>query len=180
MTIPRGPKGVIVFGSARSDGNTGHVVSHLARHTGFQVVDLNTLHIGYFDYEQTNTEDDFMPTIRKILEHDIVIFATPVYWYTMSAVLKTFFDRLSDLLKWHKEAGRQLRGKSMGLVSTSEKPGIADAFAYPFVQTAAYLGMDFLGHFHFKTTKGKLTEDVITEMQAVANEMLAPVQDVQT
>jgi len=140
--------------------------------TGFDVIDLNHLAIGYFDYNRGEVEDDFMPTIRKVLEYDSIVFATPVYWYTMSAVLKTFIDRLSDLLKWHKATGRQLRGKSMSIVSTSEEPNIEEEFAFPFERTAAYLGMDFLGHEHFHTTRGTLTPDVLTLMQEYAQQLL--------
>jgi len=167
--------GVIVFGSARSDGNTGRVVSSLAAMTGFDIIDLNQLEIGYFDYDRANGEDDFMPTIRKILEYEIIVFATPVYWYTMSAVLKTFFDRISDLLKWHKETGRQLRGKSMSVVSTSETPDIEKEFAFPFVRSSAYLGMDFIGHVHFNTTRGEVTPEVTESMREYARQLLSPI-----
>ena len=54
-----------------------------------------------------------------IQKYDTIIFATPVYWYSMSGTLKTFFDRLSDLLHYKKELGRQMRGKKMAMISNS-------------------------------------------------------------
>jgi multimeric flavodoxin WrbA len=42
---------------------------------------------------------------------------TPVYWYTMSGIMKVFFDRFSDLLRIEKDLGRKLRGKSMAVIS---------------------------------------------------------------
>jgi multimeric flavodoxin WrbA len=160
-------RGIIIFGSARSDGNTSLVVEELASISGFEVVDLNVLDIGYFDYI-TPPADDFMPTIRKLLQADVIVFATPVYWYAMSAILKTFFDRFSDLLHWHKEVGRAFRGKSMCVVSTSEKPAIHEAFTFPFKSTARYLGIEYLGHCHCRTEKGKIPEDALVSLRTFA------------
>jgi multimeric flavodoxin WrbA len=173
MTTRTPPKGIIVFGSARSDGNTGSVVQMLASITGFDVIDLNVLDIRYFDYASAQ-DDDFMHTILKVLEYDVIVFATPVYWYAMSAVLKTFFDRLSDLLHWHKQIGRQFRSKSMGVVSTSGKTTIHEAFAYPFVSTARYLGMEYLGHCHCWTTGDEIPKESAAAMAIFVEDVLTP------
>jgi multimeric flavodoxin WrbA len=34
-----------------------------------------------------------------VLAHDQIILATPIYWYAVSAAMKNFLDRLSDLLE---------------------------------------------------------------------------------
>jgi len=39
-------------------------------------------------------DDDFMGIVKKIIEADIVVFGTPVYWGDLSESLKTFLDRL--------------------------------------------------------------------------------------
>lgn len=39
-------------------------------------------------------EDDMDPYYDMILEADVIIFATPVYWFNMTAQLKVFIDRL--------------------------------------------------------------------------------------
>ena len=43
----------------------------------------------YYDYEYKNQNDDFLPTIKKILAYDLILFITPVYWYSMSGIMKT-------------------------------------------------------------------------------------------
>ena len=55
-----------------------------------------------------------------ISKYDTIIFATPVYWYSMSGILKVFIDRITDLLTIEKELGRKLRGKKMAVVSQIE------------------------------------------------------------
>lgn len=88
------------MGSSRSNGNTKSVVDYLmSLNYNIQLIDLNQYKISYYDYDLKNAEDDFMNLIPKVLEFDTIVFATPIYWYTMSAQMKTFFDRISDLLK---------------------------------------------------------------------------------
>lgn len=38
-------------------------------------------------------KDDAAEIIKKMLEADVIVMATPVYFYTMSAQMKTFIDR---------------------------------------------------------------------------------------
>lgn len=41
--------------------------------------------------------DDMKNALKKVSESDILVFATPVYYYGMSGQLKTFLDRLNPL-----------------------------------------------------------------------------------
>ncbi len=89
------------------------------------------------------------PSLKDIADnYDLIVFATPVYWYSMSGLMKNFFDRISDCLKIEKPTGRKLRGKSMALMicgsETAETPG----FDIPFKLSAEYLGMNYLGYVH--------------------------------
>lgn len=43
--------------------------------------------------------DDYNNIIDRILPHDILIFSTPIYWYSMTGVMKNFIDRWSQTLK---------------------------------------------------------------------------------
>lgn len=58
--------------------------------------------------------DDYLNLMKQILDkYETLILATPVYWYSMSGIMKVFFDRLTDLLTIEKELGRKLRGKKI-------------------------------------------------------------------
>ncbi len=142
-------QGVILQASSRSTGHTTTIVRHLNQYLGFDIIDLKSLRIGYFDYAHQNATDDFIPLMKKVVrDYDTLLFASPVYWYSMSAEMKTFFDRLSDLLKTEKDVGRQLRGKRMAVLSCSESDDAPTSFYTPFILSADYLGMEFLGHGH--------------------------------
>lgn len=47
--------------------------------------------------EKCFQEDDMENLIEKVLNADIIVFATPVYFYTMSAQMKIFIDRLTPI-----------------------------------------------------------------------------------
>ncbi|WP_289664301.1 flavodoxin family protein [Flavobacterium panacagri] len=157
-------KKVIILGSSRKNGNTTRIVDEIAKEYHIDVVNLSDYSISYYDYESKNIDDDFLPLIRGIIEkYDTLIFATPIYWYNMSGIMKVFFDRISDLIRIEKETGRKLRGKEIGVITNSHDNQIEDSFYIPFQKTADYLGMEYLGHSHFnantlnQTTKIELT-----------------------
>ncbi len=152
---------VIILGSARSDGNTRKVVDFLQKKFGHDLIDLNDYRINYFDYDNNHRNDDFLPLMKKLAsQYQSIIFATPVYWYSMSAIMKTFFDRISDLLIWEKDLGRSLRGKSMGVVSCSGHDDLTEGFDMPFRESANYLGMNYFGHTHAWVEDEILKEEV--------------------
>ena len=142
-------KAVIIQASSKSFGNTHKVVKHLNSQNQFDVIDIKTKNIGAFEYDFSNADDDFLPLMEEIIaNYDTIIFATPVYWYAMSGTLKNFFDRISDLLHYQKELGRQLRGKNMAMMSNSTENDRKTGFEMPFIESANYLGMQYLGDVH--------------------------------
>ena len=122
-------KKVIILGSSRSKGNTANSIAAISEKHNIDVIDLNNYTISYYDYESKNLNDDFLPLIKSIIEnYDTLIFATPVYWYNMSGIMKVFFDRLTDLLEIEKPLGRKLRGMKMGAISCSNGNNLGNIF----------------------------------------------------
>ena len=149
-------KTVIILGSSRSDGDTATVIQNLKALSGFDSIDLRAYNISYYDYEHHNSTDDFIPLMRNIIaQYDTIIFATPIYWYTMSGILKVFFDRISDLLTIEKDLGRRLRGKGFAVLSCSFNSEVSEPFWHPFRSTAEYLGMNYLAQTHINDLHDK-------------------------
>ncbi len=165
--------GVIILGSSASHGNTRKVVDRLMEKTGFDLIDLRDYSIGYFDYLHENRGDDFIPLMRQLTEkYETFVFASPIYWYSMSAIMKTFFDRISDLLKIEKDLGRTLRGKNMAALSCS---GHDDQGAYywkPFELSADYLGMHYKGHIHTVVENAIISSDSIDRIDDFTRTLL--------
>ena len=142
-------KTVIIQGSANPNGNTQKIVADLQEKLNADVLDLSTKNILSFDYQFANQEDDFSKTIHEILDtYDAIIFATPVYWYTMSGILKNFFDRFTDGLLHDKTLGRKFEGKKMGAIACGSDKNPIESFFVPFQKSAVYLKMNYLGDAH--------------------------------
>ncbi|SEK72948.1 Multimeric flavodoxin WrbA [Aquimarina amphilecti] len=161
-------KGIIVQGSSRSNGDTNTVVSYLKNMTGFEVVDLNQRDINYFDYE-FNNKDDFEIIFKNIVQnYQTIVLVTPVYWYTMSGIMKVFLDRISDYLYKEKDFGRMLRGKEMAMISCSNDNDRVEEFPLPFSRSAEYLGMQYLGDIHTWVNDNEISVEVKEKINAFA------------
>lgn len=139
---------IIIQGSSRSKGNTNKIVEILREGLRCDLIDLNLHTINHYNYEHKNKHDDFLMLMRQIVEYDLIIFITPVYWYSMSGLMKTFFDRITDCLKIEKETGRKLRGKYMAAISCGSDDNEIEGFFVPFQKSADYLGMTYIGNIH--------------------------------
>lgn len=142
-------KTIIISGSSRRNGDTTKVAIKLSELLNTEIIHLIDFNISHYDYEHKNADDDFLKVITKLISgYDTFVFATPVYWYSMSGIMKVFFDRLSDLLTVEKDLGRQLRGKNMAIITSSIGNHLGDNFWLPFKATADYLDMNYLENTH--------------------------------
>ena len=160
---------VIILGSARKNGNTSQMVSELIKMANYHVIDLNDYNFSYFDYEHNNKFDDFIPLMKKIIEnYDVFVFATPVYWYAMSGIMKVFFDRITDLLTIDKGLGRKLRGKHMAVISSSNGNNLGENFWLPFKEIAQYLNINYIANLH--TYPHKINDEALKKFVHLVNE----------
>lgn len=136
---------VVLLGTSRRDGNTLVAVKRAVAGKSVEIVELSQLDFSAYDYEHRNAGDEFIPLIESIAAKPLWILATPVYWYTMSAQLKIFVDRLSDLVTIRKDLGRRLRGISVGVIASGIDPQLPAGFESPFRLSCDYLGMNYLG-----------------------------------
>ena len=139
------PKIAILIGTSNNKGNTMALVKNVSKETNATIYNLKDYQISAFDYEHKNIDDDFVNLAQELIKYDQIIFASPVYWYTMSAQMKVFFDRMSDLLHVKKELGRQLRGKSCAIISTGASPQPERSFEEVFINSFDYLSMNYKG-----------------------------------
>jgi hypothetical protein len=136
---------LVILGSARPDGETRRAVDLAFPNDSAELVILPNFAIGGYDYTHFNAQDAFGPVAQAMAATDKIIFATPVYWYAMSAPLKIFFDRLTDLTENLKAQGKAMAGKSVWLIATGTEPELPDGFEVPFACTAQYFSMVYRG-----------------------------------
>jgi multimeric flavodoxin WrbA len=94
-----------VIGSPRKNGNTHVLVSKILEgmhNEGIstEIIFLNDLLIKECDgchvcwkNEKCVKKDDMSNLYEKIIESDVIVFGTPVYWYGPTALMKGFIDR---------------------------------------------------------------------------------------
>lgn len=95
----------VIYGSSRPRGNTELLAEravegmHVER---FYLKDARILPVEdkrHTDSGFSKVEDDYSILIQHILMCDTIIFATPIYWYGMSGLMKNFIDRWSQTLR---------------------------------------------------------------------------------
>lgn len=91
-----------------------------------------------------------------MIEHYAIVFATPVYWYAMSGLMKVLFDRFTDLVTVRKDLGRQLKDRRVFLIACGADPDLPEGFEVPFRRTADYLAMKYCGSFYVQTNGAPL------------------------
>jgi len=150
------PDTIALFASSRRNGNTGRLMDRIASQLGIEVVDLSAQRMSAYDYEHRNRADDFEPLMKRVLEFDQVIFASPVYWYAVSPPMKVFLDRITDFLDLPDliDDGRRLRGKTAYVVCTSIYEEAPKSFLDSLADTFEYLGMRFGGVAHANCRDG--------------------------
>ncbi|NRA74056.1 MAG: flavodoxin family protein [Rickettsiales bacterium] len=148
-------KVIIIFGSARSEGNTKKAIDELNINKEIDLIDLNKLQISPYDYKNTNQDDDYLKLMEKILNYNVIVLATPIYWYSMSAQMKIFIDRLTDCITIRKDIGRKLEGKKLYLLASSASPDVPKGFENVFKHICQYMKMEYKHCFHHYSGSNK-------------------------
>ncbi len=164
MIARKGNKGMLWLGSPRKNSNStvlGRKIAAGFRDTGgaiaeFDLPRLNIQPCTACDYCKTSKdrfcsiEDDMEGILQALTEVDFLIIASPIYWFHISAQMKTAVDR------WYALIGRKdrkefeyLEGKTVALAFTygDQNPVSSGAVnAYRSMQDAcAYIGMRLAG-----------------------------------
>ncbi len=134
---------LILNGSPRKKGNTAVLVEELTKileenNNEVEIFKLNELKINpcqgcfwcYKDFPLKCIQDDVMNTLYPtVLDADIIVFASPVYWFNYSGQLKLFIDRLVAL---HVKGGHSLDRRKFASIfvygdSNAEGSGVQNA-----------------------------------------------------
>ena len=88
-------------------------------------------------------DDDFNTVAPIIQDADVVVFAAPVYWYSIPAQIKCVIDKLFSFCV----AGKNVAGKECALLTCCEEDDISvmDGVRIPVERSAALLKWKMLG-----------------------------------
>jgi len=115
--------------------------------------------------------DGFGKVAERILNADAVVFATPVYWFSVSARMKALLERMTSM----ENRGLLNLGKPMALLAMAEEEGASQALAQMLLPLS-YMGFVLaplgLVYAH-RRGKGSLKEDLeVLEDARIAGENL--------
>src|SRR5579875_1815163 len=95
---------LVLYGSSRRHGNTEILTDRVVQNVDCTKIYLSDKKIHPIDDKRHDAEgfvfvdDDYDDIIQQVLNHDTLVFSTPVYWYGMSGQMKNFIDRWSQSL----------------------------------------------------------------------------------
>jgi len=132
------PKKIMVIcGSPRPKGNTNTVADwfiEAARSAGAEVEKINAAAMKYEGNGCTSCggcqkieeyrcviDDEATPVLARMPQADVLVFASPVYFFGPTAQIKPILDRTYSLFKFDPNTGKAtspLRGKRIVLIAT--------------------------------------------------------------
>lgn len=146
----------VITGSPRKGGNTFAMVDAFvkaAQAKGHEVVrfDAAMMKIGGCHACMTccktgkacSFDDDFNLIAPHILDADAIVYAMPVYWYSIPAQIKGVIDRVFSLVV----GGKNVSGKKCGIITCCEEhdPTVMDGVTLPLKRSFDLLKWNFVG-----------------------------------
>ncbi|HET7627210.1 MAG TPA: flavodoxin family protein [Bacillales bacterium] len=128
-----------VLGSSRSPANSERLVDYILKNVEAEKIDLKQYSIMPIEDRRHReggfvpVDDDYEEILSHMLQSDVMIFATPLYWYGMSGYMKTFFDRWSQYMRDERFRFKErMKGKQAYVIVTG---GDSPVFkALPLIQ----------------------------------------------
>lgn len=92
--------------SPDKNGNTYRIGTEILKGTEYETLQMSDYKIS--QYGQVFDDDQIKDVFEILDKTDIILIGTPIYWYTVSGLLKTFIYRLYLLPKAEKLNGKKL------------------------------------------------------------------------
>lgn len=155
---------LVLSGSPRINGNTDMLVSSFVKgaekNHDVEVVSVHDFTINpcigcntCFDRENNDCfqDDDMVSIYNKLREADILVVASPVYFYGISSQLKGVIDRLHT----PKRNQFHVKGLALILVGAAQIPDLFDAIITQYRLILSFFHLDDLGMVLVRGAKNK-------------------------
>ncbi|QAS51425.1 flavodoxin family protein [Halobacillus litoralis] len=164
----------VLYGSTRADGNTELLTEYALQGISAKRVVLKDYYIKEIVDQRheaqgfSEVKDDYNTIIDAMLAADVLIFATPIYWYGMSSVMKTFIDRWSQTVRDEKYPNFKVlmsKKKAYMIAVGGDNP---TKKGLPLIQQFKYIcefiGLNFQG---FVLGEGVKPRDILEDKKAL-------------
>ena len=82
---------LFINGSPNKNGNTANLAKNLMTGKAYQTLNLADYKV--YGYGQQFEDDQFAEIVEKMKEADAVVIGSPVYWHSMSGMVRNLLDR---------------------------------------------------------------------------------------
>ncbi|GGA53437.1 putative NAD(P)H-dependent FMN-containing oxidoreductase YwqN [Kroppenstedtia guangzhouensis] len=110
--------------------------------------------------------DDHSKLVREMLKHEILLFATPIYWYGMPGILKNFIDRWSTYYSDMIFKDRMSEKEAIVVVTGGDDPQIK---GFPLIQQFywifEFMGIEFTNYI---IGNGNNPGDILRDLNALS------------
>jgi len=153
---------IIISGSPKKNGNTAYLIDCFSEGAKASGAVIETVYAHFLKFKtngctscricQTSekyecaVKDDVSQVLIKMSGYDVIVMATPLYFFAPSAQIKHIFDRMFSLYKWDNSTNTfktPLKGKTFVLMASAYEHVGLEALEKPFLLTADYTGMRF-------------------------------------
>ncbi|MBP3040822.1 flavodoxin family protein [Bacillaceae bacterium Marseille-Q3522] len=164
----------VIYGGTRENGNTETLTELAVKGLNTETIFLKDYHIQpitdlrHSESGFQKVDDDYNKVIDRMLPHDTVIFATPIYWYSMSGILKNFIDRWSQTMRdsQYLDFKTTMSGKKAYVIAVGGDTPIIKGL--PLIQQFqyifAFMGISFEGYI---LGKGSKPGDILNDKKAL-------------
>ncbi|WP_368901795.1 flavodoxin family protein [Oceanobacillus oncorhynchi] len=141
----------VIYGSTRYQGNTEWLTEEVIKNLPeVTKIDLKKYQFNDITDQRHETngfspvEDEYDQIIDQIVDCDVLIFATPIYWFGMTSVMKRFIDRWSQTVRDenYPNFNEQMSRKQAYIIAVGGDNPLVKGM--PLIQQFAYI-CDFIG-----------------------------------
>lgn len=146
---------LFVNASPNKNGNTAHFAQSLLAGKDYETLNLVDYQFGSLG--QHFSHDDFEKIYQKMMDTDILILGSPMYWHTLAGPLKVLLDRIYEY-----EGTDGLAGKDLFFIIQGTAPSPESIASTDFIITrfAQLYGLNYKGKVNYlseiKTLQSKL------------------------
>lgn len=161
-------KAIILLATLKNKGlsNTEVLIEFFGEYLSKQNIQFETIKLIDYQilpgsYTHLDTEDDWPKIYQKILDADILLFATPIWWNNHSSELQRCIERLDEVYDLiNSGENSPLDGKIGGILVTGDSDGvehitgnIANFFCCVGVTVPPYSSLGVIWDGHSKDSK---------------------------
>lgn len=140
MRVNREMSILFINGSPNKNGNTALLAEKLL--AGKEYETLNMVDYKLYGYGQSFSDDQFAEIVNKMKASKTIVIGSPVYWHSMSGMVRNLIDRFYGPVEEGSFAGRKLAFLFQG---AAPEQWMLEKGDYTMGRFAIIYGMDYLG-----------------------------------